>query len=196
MFEVIDRVGPIQLNLERDGFKMLVRSILSQQISTSAARSIRLRLENLVGKKIRPEAISGLSLEQLRECGISRQKASYLLDLAEKCADGSVALSRLSRLGDEEVIEELVQVKGIGRWTAQMYLIFSLGRLDIFPHDDLGVRMAIRGLHGLEEVPTKGECLEIGERWRPFASVGSWYCWRYLEMAAQQKKRDTAAQVR
>src|SRR3954462_15089847 len=84
MFEVIDRVGPIQLKLERDGFKMLVRSILSQQISTSAARSIRLRLDNLVGKKMRPETIGSLSLEQLRECGISRQKGSYLLDLAKK----------------------------------------------------------------------------------------------------------------
>jgi DNA-3-methyladenine glycosylase II len=194
MFEVIDRVGPIQLKLERDGFKMLVRSILSQQISTSAARSIRLRLENLVGAKgMRPEAIGYLSLEQLRECGISRQKGSYLLDLAEKCANRSVRLSRLSRLDDDDVIEELIQVKGIGRWTAQMYLMFSLGRLDVFPHDDLGVRMAIRGLHGFEEVPTKGECLEIGERWKPFASVGSWYCWRYLEIISQQSKQKAAA---
>lgn len=195
MFEVIDRVGPIQLKLERDGFKMLVRSILSQQISTSAARSIRLRLETLVGKKFRPETIGRLSLDELRECGISRQKGSYLLDLAEKCSAGSVRLSRLSRLDDEGVIEELIQVKGIGRWTAQMYLIFSLGRLDVFPHDDLGVRMAIRGLHGFDEVPTKNECLDIGERWRPFASVGSWYCWRYLDLVARDKK-ETATRTR
>ena len=124
--KVIREVGPVTLRPERDRFRMLVRSIISQQISTAAARTIRERLEALIlPERICPESIAALSLDQLREAGVSRQKAGYLLDLAEKCSDGSVRLSRLGRMTDERVIEELVQVKGIGRWSAQMFLIFA-----------------------------------------------------------------------
>ena len=98
---------------------------------------------------------------------MSRQKAGYIVDLATKCRDGSVQLSRLGRMTDESIIDELTQVKGIGRWSAQMFLIFGLGRLDVFPHDDLGVRTAIRHLYSLEELPKKDQCLAVGDRWRP-----------------------------
>jgi DNA-3-methyladenine glycosylase II len=180
--KVVKQVGPVTLKPERDRFKILVRSIISQQISTAAARTIRLRLEqSLQPAGISPPAVVALTVDQLRSVGVSRQKASYIVDLAQKCSDGTVELSRLGRKTDEQIIEELTQVKGIGRWSAQMFLIFGLGRLDVFPHDDLGVRTAIRHLYGFEELPKKDECLVIGERWRPYASIGSWYCWRFLE---------------
>lgn len=189
MLAVVREAGPVTLKPQRDRFKTLVRSIISQQISTAAARTIRERLEARLKPDggVRPETLARLTIEQLREVGVSRQKASYILDLANKCRDGDVQLSRLGRLPDEDVIAELTQVKGIGRWSAQMFLIFSLGRLDVFPHDDLGVRSAIRGLYGLNAMPNKDECLKIGERWRPYASIGSWYCWRYLEFSKPER---------
>jgi DNA-3-methyladenine glycosylase II len=181
--DVIKQVGPVTLKPVRDRFKILVYSIIAQQISTSAARSIRKRFEERLRPcGVRPEAIACLSVEQFREAGISRQKASYLSDLAQKCCDGSVRLARLGRMADEQVIEELTQVKGIGRWSAQMFLIFSLGRLDVFPIDDLGVRTAISRLHNLKSPVEKSRYQEIGDRWRPYASLGSWYCWRFLEL--------------
>lgn len=181
--EVVRQVGPCTLKPRRDRFRLLVGSIISQQISTAAARTIRTRFEsNLKPAKVSPEVVAELSVEQLREAGLSRQKATYILDLATKCRDGTVQLSRLGRLADEQIIEELTQVKGIGRWSAQMFLIFGLRRLDVFPHDDLGVRTAIRRLYGFDALPTKEETQGIGRRWQPYASIGTWYCWRYLEL--------------
>jgi DNA-3-methyladenine glycosylase II len=179
MRDVIRRVGPFTLKLERNRFRMLVRSIVSQQISTKAARSIRQRLEGLVApRRITAEALAGQPFERLRSAGLSTQKASYIHDLAEKVLTGQVRLSRVGRLPDEDVIAELVQVKGIGRWTAQMFLIFCLGRLDVFPHDDLGIRSALRNLYGLGDLPDKTTSHRIAEPWRPFATIASWYCWR------------------
>ena len=122
------------------------------------------------------------SPEQIRSAGVSPQKARYILDLAANVQDGRVDLRQIGRFSDERVIEQLTKVKGIGRWTAQMFLIFSLGRLDIFPHDDLGVRKAIRNRYGLNELPDKETSCSIAEKWRPFASVASWYCWRSLDL--------------
>jgi DNA-3-methyladenine glycosylase II len=189
--DVIDQVGPFTLRPRRDRFGMLVRSIISQQISTGAARSILARLEALAA----PEGLTAASLARFsaadwRTAGVSPQKAGYVIDLANKASDGTLQLARIGRLDDEAVIEHLVQVKGIGRWTAQMFLIFSLGRLDVFPHDDLGVRAAIRTLYGLAELPTKDESHAIAAPWRPYASIGSWYCWRSLELA--KRKADAA----
>lgn len=179
MHALVARVGPFCLKLHRNRFGMLVRSILSQQISTKAARSIRERVEGLMGGgPPTAEKLLALSPDQLRSAGVSSQKAAYLLDLADKVQSRTVRLARIGRLSDEEVIAELIQVKGIGRWTAQMFLIFCLGRLDVFPHDDLGVRMALRDLYGLEELPDRAMSLRIAEPWRPYSSVASWYCWR------------------
>jgi DNA-3-methyladenine glycosylase II len=186
---VIKQVGPMTLRPQRDRFKLLVRSIISQQISTAAARTIRQRLESyLEPETVRPETIARLSIERLRALGVSRQKAGYLLDLAAKCDDGTVRLARLGRLSDEAIIAELTQVKGIGRWSAQMFLIFALGRLDVFPHDDLGVRSAIRRLYHFEELPSKAQCLEIGSLWQPYSSIGSWYCWRFLDLPRPRRQ--------
>jgi DNA-3-methyladenine glycosylase II len=188
---VIKQVGPYRLKPSRERFGMLVRSIISQQISVGAARSIRARLEALVGERgLRPEVLAALSITELRSAGLSPQKASYMHDLAAKVADGTVKLSRIGRLDDEEVISQLIQVKGIGRWTAQMFLIFALGREDVFPIDDFGVRAAITRLYGYEEHPSKAVLLEIGQRWSPYASIASWYCWRYLELVKKQPSQD------
>jgi len=183
MREIIRRVGPFELRVQPDRFGSLVRSILAQQISGSAARSIRRRLEGAIApSKLSPEAIARLHPDDLRAAGVSPQKAGYLRDLATKTLDGRVRLRTIGRLSDEEVIGQLTQVKGIGRWTAQMFLIFSLGRLDVFPHEDLGVRAAIRRFYGLRELPDKERSLRIAAPWSPYASVASWYCWRGCEL--------------
>lgn len=179
---VIRRAGPFTLKLERDRFRMLVRSIIAQQISTAAANSIRRRLEERIAPaRATPEVLAALSTDELRACGLSGQKAGYLHDLAAKVASGTVRIRQLARLDDDAVISELIQVRGIGEWTAQMVLIFSLGRLDVLPHADLGIRSAMRRLYGLAELPNKSEAHRIAAPWRPYASVASWYLWRSLE---------------
>jgi DNA-3-methyladenine glycosylase II len=180
--EVIRQAGPFALKLRRDRFQALVHSILSQQISGKAAMAIRTKFENFVGPDgMTPRFISRLSIEDLRTVGLSRQKASYILDLAQRVHEGTLPLERLARLSDDEVVEALIEVKGIGVWTAHMFLIFSLGRLDIMPHGDYGVRSAIQKLYGLDELPNRQTCHRIAEPWRPYASIAAWYCWRSLE---------------
>ena len=188
MAAIIAEVGPFTLRPERNRFGMLVRSIISQQISVGAARSIRRRLEELIAPaKLTPEALLRLDVAQLRSVGLSPQKAAYVHDLASKASSGTIELRTIGRLADEAVIDQLVQVKGIGRWTAQMFLIFALGRPDVFPADDLGIRAAIQGRYGFDELPNKPTSLEIARPWRPFASIASWYCWRSLDLAKDRK---------
>ena len=185
---IIDQVGPYLLKQERDRFWMLVRSIISQQISVGAARSIRSRLEQMIlPDRVAPESLLRFEVDELRTVGLSPQKALYLHDLAMKARDGTLELRTIGRLSDEGVIERLTQVKGIGRWTAQMFLIFALGRPDVFPEDDLGVRTAIRDRYGLDGLPDKATSQEIARPWRPFASIASWYCWRSLDLARNGK---------
>ena len=183
MGNLIAQAGAFTLKLNRDRFGMLVRSILSQQISTKAARSIRLRLDELLKPdKVAPDAVARVTDVQLRSVGLSGQKVGYLRDLTERMLDGRLRLDRIGRLSDEDAIEHLIQVKGIGRWTAQMFLMFSLGRLDVFPHDDLGVRSSIRELYGLSELPDKNRSHAIAESWAPYRTVAAWYCWRLIDV--------------
>ncbi|MBI4663562.1 MAG: DNA-3-methyladenine glycosylase 2 family protein [Verrucomicrobia bacterium] len=183
MSELIERVGPFRLRVQRNRFQSLVRSIIAQQISGHAARSIHRRLQrHLAPRRVTPENLARLTPVQMRSAGLSPQKAAYLRDLSQKILDGQVQLTKLARRPDEEVITELVRVKGIGLWTAQMFLIFCLGRLNVFPHQDLGVRAALRNLYGLAELPDRETSHEIAQPWRPFATLGSWYCWRSLEL--------------
>lgn len=180
---LIARVGEFTLKLDRNRFGILVRSILSQQISTKAARAIRLKLEaQTAGDGLTPAAIAGLTDSQLRGAGLSGQKVTYLRDLSGRVLDGRLRLEVLHRQSDAEVIAELVQVRGIGHWTAQMFLMFSLGRLDVFPHDDLGLRAAIKELYRLPDLPRKAESLAIAEPWRPYATIASWYVWRLSDL--------------
>lgn len=178
---LIERAGPFTLKVDRDRYAMLVRSILSQQISTKAARAIRLKLEAAVGG-LTPTAINAAPETTLRSAGLSNQKVTYLRDLTQHVLDGRLELQRLHRLDDEAVIEQLIAVKGIGRWTAQMFLMFSLGRLDVFPHDDLGIRSSLRELYGLSDLPTKVQSLEIAAPWRPYSTIASWYVWRLSDL--------------
>jgi len=180
---VIDSIGPCPLKPYRYRFALLLRSIVSQQISTSAARTIYNRLHDLTGKgQPTAEKIMRLSHEQLRSVGLSTQKANYVHHLAEMVLEKQVRLHKMHQLSDEEVTAELVQVKGIGQWTAQMFLMFGLCRPDIFPHDDLGIQNGIQQIYELKSRPDKQTCIEIAERWQPYRTVASWYCWRILEM--------------
>ncbi len=187
--EVIRRTGPFTLKLKRDRFQALIQSILSQQISGKAAISIRKKFESYVGPQgMTPQFIANLRVEDLRTVGLSRQKASYILDLAQRVHEGTLPLERLGRLSDEAVIESLIEVKGIGVWTAHMFLIFSLGRLDVLPHGDYGVRSAIQKLYDLDELPDRQTCDRIAQPWRPYASIAAWYCWRSLESSSRRLK--------
>ena len=179
MRNLIDAVGPFRLKLRRQRFQMLVRSIIAQQISTSAARSIRRRFDKLVAPGgPTAEKIARLSIKKMRTAGVSPQKAGYLTDLSQKVLDGTVRLRTVGRMNDDEVIAELVQVKGIGVWTAQMFLMFSLGRPDIFPHGDLGIRNALWELYGLDALPDQKTSERLATPWRPHATIASWYLWR------------------
>ena len=136
------------------------------------------------------ENLARFNTDELRSVGLSSQKASYVADLTAKVNDGAVNLRQIGRLSDEAVVDSLTQVKGIGLWTAQMFLIFSLGRPDVFPHDDLGVRTAIRDRYDLDDLPDKATSHAIAAPWRPYASVASWYCWRSLDL---ERNNETVA---
>ncbi len=183
MRRLIEQVGPFRLHLQRNRFQSLVRSIIAQQISGSAARSINRRLQEMLAPhRVTPTNLARLTPRRMRTVGLSPQKSAYLLDLSRKVLSGQVRLTKLARLRDEEVVAELIQVNGIGVWTAQMFLMFSLGRVDVFPHQDLGIRTALRNLYRLPDLPDQETSHEIARPWRPFATLGSWYCWRSLEL--------------
>jgi DNA-3-methyladenine glycosylase II len=181
---IIDRVGTCRLEAHRTGthYDALVRSIVFQQLSGKAASTILRRFCELYPKK-RPRAEHVLKTKDraMRGAGLSRQKIGYLRDLSARVADRSLPLAHLGRLPDDAIIEHLVQVKGIGRWTVQMFLIFRLGRPDVLPELDLGVQNAIQRAYGLAKRPSPKEVLAIGEKGHPYASVASWYLWRSLE---------------
>ena len=187
MKKIIKQVGPFTGKTTRNRFAALVKSIVSQQISTSAARTILGRLHAAVVENpgptfsVVPEDFSGLDVEHLKAAGLSRQKANYVFDLADKVNNQTVDLKNIHRLDDEAAIECLLQVKGIGRWTAQIFLMFCLGRLDILPSDDLGIRNAVRHAYQWSELPAAKDVDRIGESWHPYASVASWYLWRSLD---------------
>ena len=179
---VIDKVGPFRLKCETNRYQSLLRAIIGQQISSSAARSIWGRIQDAVpSHRMTPEAIGAMSDEELRACGVSPQKLGYVRSLTEHVLDKSLPLHRLHRDSDDDVVEQLIQVKGIGVWTAQMFLMFSLGRPDVLPHGDLGIQSAIRNLYGLPELPKRMECEQIAEPWRPYATIACWYLWRSTE---------------
>ncbi len=181
---IIQRVGPYRQQIARTGthYDALVRSIVFQQLSGKAASTIHRRFAELYpGRRIRAEFVLKSSDEELRSAGLSRQKIGYLRDLSARVVDRSLPLAHLGRLVDDDIIEHLVQVKGIGRWTVQMFLMFRLGRPDVLPELDLGVQNAIQRAYGLAKRPTPREVLELGAKWRPYASVASWYLWRSLE---------------
>lgn len=172
--------GPPTFRLRENYFDILVESVISQQISGAAAESILRKLSGAFGGIYTPESIAAAPDELIRGAGVSPQKLGYLRSLAGHVIDGRLELDRLPDLSNEEVIAELTDVKGIGVWTAHMFLMFSLGRLDVLPVGDLGVKKGLQRVLGLDALPTPSQVAEIAEqrRWAPYRSVASWYMWR------------------
>jgi DNA-3-methyladenine glycosylase II len=164
-----------------DPFPALVRTITSQQISTKAAATIHGRLVAFMAKGVTPGALLRLTDGQFRQAGLSRQKIVYLRDLAAKVKSGELPIASLHELDDEAVIDAIVKVKGLGRWSAEMFLMFRLRRPDVLPVGDLGIVTAIQRLYGLRSKPKAARIIKIGEAWRPYRTIACWYLWRSLE---------------
>ena len=179
---LIEQIGPYALQRDPNHFYALLSSIVAQQISVRAAATIMGRIEALfpVEEGITAEGALAAGPEALRAAGLSGVKTRYVLDLAQRVADGQLDLERLATLDDDAVIAELVQLRGIGRWTAEMFLIFSLARPDVLPVDDLGCRAAVKRHYGLAKLPGSDELRALGARWAPYRTVATWYLWRSL----------------
>jgi methylated-DNA-[protein]-cysteine S-methyltransferase len=188
---VIERVGPPRLRLDAvaSTFEALAESIVYQQLTGKAAATIHARLRALFPRKrVRPDALLALHDEALRGAGLSRGKVLALRDLASKTLDGTVpSIRALHGLDDDAIVERLVQVRGIGRWTVEMLLIFRLGRPDVLPVGDFGVRHGFKLAYGKREMPTPKELARHGERWRPYRTLASWYLWRAVDLAKQKE---------
>jgi DNA-3-methyladenine glycosylase II len=182
--EIINRVGEYRLEYRDPSFETLVKSIVYQQLSGRVAAVIFARLVSAAGGKLTPASILKLRPARMRSAGLSAQKTAYIRDLARHTRDGRVVFEELAQLADEEVIQTLTIVKGIGVWTAHMFLIFALRRPDVLPTGDLGIRSAIRKAYGLPELPTPAEIEDLARSWRPYCTVASWYLWRSLEPGA------------
>jgi 3-methyladenine DNA glycosylase/8-oxoguanine DNA glycosylase len=181
---VIESVGPCRMPVRSEGthFQALVRSIVFQQLSGKAAGTIHSRFAALFTTgSPEPAALLMFGDVQLRGVGLSRQKIAYLRDLAEKVASGELPLEKVDQMDDDELIAHLVQVKGIGRWTAQMFLMFRLGRRNVLPELDLGIQNAIRRAYGKRKRPSPKQVRAIGAKWSPHSTVACWYLWRSLE---------------
>lgn len=182
---LIRRVGPFRLSPRSEGthFDAVCRSIIYQQLSGKAAATIHGRVLGLYGGRApRPDELATTSDDHLRGAGLSRQKLSYLKDLATRVAANELPIEALHELSDEDVIDALVQVKGVGRWTAQMFLMFRLGRPDVLPDLDLGIQNAIKRAYRLRKRPAPPRVMKIGAAWAPYRTVASWYLWRSLEL--------------
>jgi len=187
--KIIKAVGPYRMEYGEPRFESLVRSIVYQQLSGRVASVIFGRLLAAAGEEgITPAGILRLRPERMRKLGLSAQKTLYIRELAKHTKRGSVIFESLPELEDSAVVEHLTQVKGIGVWTAHMFLMFSLRRTDILPTGDLGIRMAMKNAYGLEELPKPAQMEQIAAAWRPWCSVASWYLWRSLDLGKPEVK--------
>ena len=181
---LIERVGPCRLEVRSEGthFEHVLKAIVYQQLSGKAAATIHGRVVTLLGGMPTPDGVPGVPDEQLRAAGLSRQKMSYVRDLARQVAAGALPLETIDRLDDDDVIAALSSVKGVGRWTAQMFLMFRLGRPNVLPAEDLGIRKGVQLAYRTRGLPPPKRVLAIGRPWAPYATVASWYLWRSLEL--------------
>jgi len=179
---IIERVGPFRMEYGPAEFHSLAEAILYQQLNGKAAETIHKRFVALAGEPPTPERILKLTDEQLRSVGLSKQKSAYLKDLAEKTASGVLDFAQLAEMTDEEVIEHLTQVKGIGVWTAHMFLMFSLRRPNVLPTGDYGVQMAVKKHYKKRKLPKPKDMEKIARAWEPYRSVACWYMWRSLDI--------------
>ena len=182
---IIKRVGAYDMQYHEPTFRALVRSIVFQQLHGKAARAIFDRLQAKAGGEITPESILKLRPPQMRALGLSKQKLTYIRDLAHKTRDGVVEFHKFPQMSDEEVIAELTQVKGIGQWTAHMFLMFALRRPNILPTGDYGVRSAMRKAYGMKVMPKPRTMERLAKGWHPYCSVASWYMWRSLDVPVE-----------
>ncbi len=182
MRAIIERVGPCRMEYGDPEFHSLAEAIIYQQLNGKAAVTIFKRFAALAGEPLTPEGILKLSEEQLRSVGLSKQKSSYLRDLASKTHEGKLDFGRLPKLSDDEVIEHLTQVKGIGVWTAHMFLMFALRRPNVLPTGDFGVRMAMKKYYKKRKLPKPAQMEKIAKAWEPYRSVACWYLWKSLDV--------------
>ena len=176
---LIEKVGPCTLSPDPNAFRILASSIVSQQISTKAAESISGRVRGLCGRGgVRPKRVMELTDEELRAAGLSRSKVLSMRSLSQFFLDNAALVRRLDSLSDQEVIDALLPIRGVGVWTAQMFLIFSLGRPDVLPTADFGFRAGVRDIYGLDDLPKAQVLEELAEPWRPWRTVATWYFWR------------------
>jgi DNA-3-methyladenine glycosylase II len=183
--EIVVRVGAYDMQYHEPTFRALVRSIVFQQLHGKAARAIFDRLQTKAGGEITPESILKLRPPQMRTLGLSKQKLTYIRDLARKTRDGVVQFDKFPQMPDEQVIAELTQVKGIGQWTAHMFLMFALRRPNILPTGDYGVRSAMRKAYGMKVMPKPRTMERLAKGWHPYCSVASWYMWRSLDVPVE-----------
>ena len=179
--KIIDRVGDFQIKKRNNHFAALVEAIISQQLASTAADAIIRRFKKLYPIFPKPIQVLNTKDSKLRSVGLSKMKVGYLKDLAKKIEDGDLKIRTLSKESNEEIIAQLIQVKGIGRWTAEMFLIFSCGRLDVLPVGDLGLRKGVQLAFSLPDLPKPKEVEKIGMRWKPYRSVATWYLWKSLQ---------------
>jgi len=189
MANLMKRTGPFHLpRPSRSHFAALAESILHQQLAGAAARAIHGRFVALFDGDLSPEAVLAVPPRKLRAAGLSGRKVASIRDLAARVVDGSVPLHRLGRLADEELITRLSIVRGIGRWTAEMFLIFQLRRLDVWPVGDYGIRKGYALAYGLRKLPTPKQLDMVGERFRPYRTVAAWYCWQAVREQRKPRK--------
>ena len=181
---IIGRIGPCVFGKREPTFETLARSITFQQLSGKAAGTIFERVRKAVGRRFTARGLLRLSEAELRACGLSRQKIASLTDLATRVASRQIVFARLPGMTDEEIIQSLCQVRGVGVWTVQMFLMFALERPNVLPVADLGIRSAVRKAYGLDELPKPAELTAIAACWHPYCTVASWYLWRSLDGAA------------
>jgi DNA-3-methyladenine glycosylase II len=207
MSAIIARVGGFRLDRRPATFEAMARAIVFQQLAGAAARTIYQRLQNACeqavggqegerslygGFGITPESVLALGEEQMRACGLSRQKLSYIRDLAEKTISREVDFPSLAAMSDDDVIAHLTRVKGVGVWSAQMFLIFALGRLDVMPTADLGINMAICKAYGKRKIPKPKQILKLSEKWKPYRSLACWYLWRSVDKPEKAQPHEKA----
>ncbi len=178
MSELVRRIGRCTLSPSGEPFAVLIRAIIAQLISTKAAATINARVETAADGKLTPEAILALGEQGLRSCGVSATKAQAMLDLATRTLDHRTPLHQLAEMSDEQVFSCLTAIRGIGIWTAEMFMIFCLGRLDVLPVGDLGLRAGVQDLYHLETLPSARVLRELAEPWQPYRSIATWYVWR------------------
>jgi len=179
---IIKRIGPCCMEFGPPEFHSLAEAIIYQQLNGKAAITIFKRFAALAGEPLTPEGILKLSDEQMRSVGLSKQKSSYLKDMAERAARGELDFTRLPKMSDDEVIKHLTQVKGVGVWTAHMFLMFTLRRPNVLPTGDFGVQMAIKKHYKKRKLPKPEQMEKIAKPWEPYRSIACWYLWRRLDV--------------